>query len=280
MALIELKDLRKTFRTPQGQTVTAVDGVSLSVEAGECVGIIGESGSGKSTLGRLILRLHEADSGSIVLDGEDIRALTRQQLRRRRRHWQIVFQEPFASLNPRLTIRQIVEEPLIVARTYGTRAERLRRVMKTLEEVGLSADFLERRPANLSGGQQQRVGIARALVTDPTLVVLDEPTASLDLTIRASILRMLAELQVSRELTYVFISHDIETVRHFCSRVAVMHRGGFVETGTTREVLSNPQQPYTKALMSAAMPPIPYSPAAAGTGSDADTLNRTKAGTL
>ncbi|MCG2622561.1 ATP-binding cassette domain-containing protein [Arthrobacter sp. I2-34] len=241
---------------------------------------MGESGSGKSTLGRLILRLHEADSGSIILDGEDVRALTRQQLRRRRRHWQIVFQEPFASLNPRLTIRQIVEEPLIVARTSGTRADRLRRVTETLEEVGLSADFLERRPANLSGGQQQRVGIARALVTDPTLVVLDEPTASLDLTIRASILRMLAALQVSRGLTYVFISHDIETVRHFCSRVAVMHRGRFVETGTTRQVLSDPQQPYTQALMLAAMPPIPYSPNPAGAVSDGDSQDRTKAGTL
>ncbi|GAA3684095.1 ATP-binding cassette domain-containing protein [Arthrobacter ginkgonis] len=268
MPIIEVKDLRKTFRGPQGQEVVAVDGVSLSVEPGECVGIIGESGSGKSTLGRLILRLNEADSGSIVLDGEDVRALTRRQLRKRRRDWQIVFQEPFASLNPRLTIRQIVEEPLIVARTYGGRAERLRRVTRTLEEVGLSADFLERRPANLSGGQQQRVGIARALVTDPDLVVLDEPTASLDLTIRASILRMLAELQVSRGLTYVFISHDIETVGRFCSRVAVMRRGRIVETGATSEVLDNPQEPYTQALMSAAMPPIPYSPDAAGDVSD------------
>lgn len=261
MPIIELNDVRKTFRTPQGQTITAVDGVSLAVERGETVGIIGESGSGKSTLGRLILRLNEADSGSIRLEGEDIRALSKGQLRKRRRRWQIVFQEPFASLNPRLTIRQIVEEPLIVAKTYGSREERLRLVTKTLEEVGLSEEFLNRRPANLSGGQQQRVGIARCLVTDPTLVVLDEPTSSLDLTIRASILRMLARLQVARGLTYVFISHDIETVRHFCSKVAVMHRGRFVEEGTTHAVLTNPQQAYTQALMAAAMPPIPYVPA-------------------
>lgn len=260
MAIIEMKDVRKTFRTPQGSSVTAVDGVSLTVEHGETLGIIGESGSGKSTLGRLLLRLNEADSGSIVLEGEDIRALSKSQLRKRRRRWQIVFQEPFASLNPRLTIRQIVEEPLIVSKAYGSRAERLRRVVETLEEVGLSEDFLDRRPANLSGGQQQRVGIARCLVTDPTLVVLDEPTSSLDLTIRASILRMLAKLQVARDLTYVFISHDIDTVRHFCSRVAVMHHGQFVETGITHDVLSNPQQPYTQALMAAALPPIPYSP--------------------
>ncbi|GAA4045823.1 ATP-binding cassette domain-containing protein [Arthrobacter methylotrophus] len=260
MPIIELKDVRKTFRTPQGLPVKAVDGISLAVERGETLGIIGESGSGKSTLGRLILRLIEADSGTILLEGEDIRALSKAQLRKRRRHWQIVFQEPFASLNPRLTIRQIVEEPLIVAKAYGSRAERLRRVADTLEEVGLSQEFLDRRPANLSGGQQQRVGIARCLVTDPSLVVLDEPTSSLDLTIRASILRMLAKLQVSRGLTYVFVSHDIETVRHFCSRVAVMHRGRFVETGITDDVLSNPQQPYTQALMSAAMPPIPYTP--------------------
>ncbi|UZX03167.1 ABC transporter ATP-binding protein [Arthrobacter sp. CDRTa11] len=262
MAIIEMKDVRKTFRTPQGTTVTAVDGVSFGVERGETLGIIGESGSGKSTLGRLILRLNEADSGSIFLEGEDIRALSKAQLRKRRRRWQIVFQEPFASLNPRLTIRQIVEEPLVVSKTYGSRTERLQRVIETLNEVGLSEEFLNRRPANLSGGQQQRVGIARCLVTDPTLVVLDEPTSSLDLTIRASILRMLAKLQVARDLTYVFISHDIETVRHFCSRVAVMHHGQFVETGTTHEVLSNPQQPYTQALMAAALPPVPYSPEA------------------
>jgi ABC-type oligopeptide transport system ATPase subunit len=262
MPIIELKDVRKTFRSPQGQLVTAVDGVSLAVERGETLGIIGESGSGKSTLGRLILRLIEADSGTILLEGEDIRDLSKAQLRKRRRRWQIVFQEPFASLNPRLTIRQIVEEPLIVAKTYGSRAERLRRVTETLEEVGLSQDFLGRRPANLSGGQQQRVGIARCLVTDPTLVVLDEPTSSLDLTIRASILRMLARLQVARGLTYVFVSHDIDTVRHFCTSVAVMHRGRFVETGSTDDVLSNPREPYTQALMSAAMPPIPYNPGA------------------
>lgn len=260
MPIIEMKDVRKTFRTPQGQSVTAVDGVSLAVEHGETLGIIGESGSGKSTLGRLILRLIEADSGSIFLEGEDIRALSKSQLRKRRRRWQIVFQEPFASLNPRLTIRQIVEEPLIVSKANGSRAERLRHVIETLEEVGLSDDFLNRRPANLSGGQQQRVGIARCLVTDPTLMVLDEPTSSLDLTIRASILRMLAKLQVARDLTYVFISHDIETVRHFCSRVAVMHQGQFVETGATHAVLSSPQQAYTQELMAAALPPIPYSP--------------------
>ncbi|MEZ2388062.1 ABC transporter ATP-binding protein [bacterium RCC_150] len=260
MPIIELKDVRKTFRSPRGHFVTAVDGISLAVESGETLGIIGESGSGKSTLGRLMLRLIEADSGTVLLEGEDIRALSKAQLRSRRRRWQIVFQEPFASLNPRLTIRQIVEEPLIVAKTYGSREERLRRVTDTLEEVGLSQDFLNRRPANLSGGQQQRVGIARCLVTDPALVVLDEPTSSLDLTIRASILRMLARLQRSRGLTYVFVSHDIETVRHFCSRVAVMHRGRFVETGTTDNVLFDPQQPYTQALMSAAMPPIPYNP--------------------
>jgi ABC-type oligopeptide transport system ATPase subunit len=258
VAIVEVKNLRKTFPTPQGRNVTAVDGISLSVEAGECLGIIGESGSGKSTLGRLILRLHEADSGSIYLEGQDVRGLAPRALRKRRRNWQIVFQEPFASLNPRLTIRQIVEEPLIVAGTYGSRSQRLERVVRTLEEVGLSAEFLDRRPANLSGGQQQRVGIARSLVTDPSIVVLDEPTASLDLTIRASILRMLAELQEARGLTYLFISHDIDTVRHFCSRVAVMHRGRFVEVGTAREVLHDPQQPYTRRLMAAAMPPLPF----------------------
>lgn len=269
MSLLELVDVSKTFRTPH-EVVRAVGGITLSVVAGETLGIIGESGSGKSTLGRLILRLNEPDSGSIVIEGQDVLALTRRQLRRQRRHWQMVFQEPFASLNPRLTVRQIVEEPLIVAK-MGTRAERRACVTATLEEVGLSADFLDRRPANLSGGQQQRVGIARALVTKPSLVVLDEPTSSLDLTIRASILRMLASLRASRELTYVFISHDIETVRHFCSRVAVMHHGQFVEVGPTRDVLANPQHPYTKALISAALPVVPYSAVVAATHSSDGT---------
>ncbi|WP_054009953.1 ABC transporter ATP-binding protein [Arthrobacter sp. ERGS1:01] len=260
MAIIEVKDLFKTFQAPGGRVVAAVDNVSFSVEAGTCLGIIGESGSGKSTLGRLLLRLHEADSGSILLDGQDIRALGAAALRKQRQHWQIVFQEPFASLNPRLSIRQIVEEPLIVARTFKSRSERQEKVVRTLEEVGLSAEFLDRRPANLSGGQQQRVGIARALVTDPTIVVLDEPTSSLDLTIRASILRMLSELQRARGLTYVFISHDIDTVRHFCSQVAVMHRGRFIEVGTAHDVLNDSREPYTQKLLAAAMPPLSYIP--------------------
>ena len=258
MALIELDDVTKTFALPHGGTKVAVDGITLTVDRGECLGIIGESGSGKSTLGRLILRLLEADRGTIRLEGQDIRALGARELRRNRHRWQIVFQEPFASLNPRLTIGQIVEEPLVVAGGYGSRAERRRRVIDTLEEVGLSEDFLDRRPANLSGGQQQRVGIARALVTDPSLVVLDEPTASLDLTIRASILRMLNRLREARGLTYVFISHDIETVRHFCSHVVVMHQGRFVESGSAQQVLDEPREDYTRNLMAAAMPPIPY----------------------
>ncbi|MBO0980081.1 ABC transporter ATP-binding protein [Microbacterium sp. SD291] len=258
MAIIELKDVVKAFPLPHGGSKIAVDGISLAVEQGECLGIIGESGSGKSTLGRLILRLYEADSGTVLLDGRDIGALSPRELRRSRHRWQIVFQEPFASLNPRLTIGQIVEEPLIVAGSVRSRVARRERVARTLEEVGLSGDFLDRRPANLSGGQQQRVGIARALVTDPSIVVLDEPTASLDLTIRASILRMLNRLRESRDLTYVFISHDIETVRHFCSRVMVMHHGRFVESGPALQVLDNPQEEYTRGLMSAAMPPIPY----------------------
>ena len=258
MAFVEVSGLTKTFQGPQGQTITAVDDVSFTVEAGECLAVIGTSGSGKSTLGRLILRLMEADSGSIIVGGQDVLALSRRQMRRRRRDWQIVFQEPFASLNPRLTIRQIVEEPLIVAKMYGSRHDRLEKVISSLEEVGLSTDFLDRRPANLSGGQQQRVGIARALVTDPELLVLDEPTASLDLTIRASILRLLASLREARGLTYIFISHDIESVRHFSSRVLVMNRARFVEIGTSQQVLENPQHEYTRALIAAAMPPVPY----------------------
>ena len=269
MALIELTDVVKTFPGPHGTTTIAVDGVSLSVERGDCLGVIGESGSGKSTLGRLLLRLYDVDSGSVVLDGQDISRLSKREMRRHRRHWQIVFQEPFASLNPRLTIGQIVEEPLIVAGDYGNRAARRERVIATLAEVGLPPEFLDRRPANLSGGQQQRVGIARALVTDPSIIVLDEPTASLDLTIRASVLRVLNRLREARGLTYVFISHDIETVRHFCSDVVVMHQGRFVEGGPALEVLDAPREEYTRNLMAAAMPPIPYQ----GRAADPDALD-------
>lgn len=251
MAFVEAHDLVKRYARPDGQELVAVDHVGFSLEEGDCLGVIGESGSGKSTLARLVLRLIEPDEGRVSIDGVDVRALRKVDLRKRRAGWQIVFQEPFASLNPRMRIEDIVAEPLVIHRPQQSARERRELVVNTLEEVGLSGDMLQRRPAHLSGGQQQRVGIARALVTDPSFVVLDEPTASLDMTIRASVLRILDRLRRDRGLTYLFISHDIATVESMCSHVAVMRHGRMVETGEACDVLTNPQADYTRELLAA-----------------------------
>ncbi|MFE4413988.1 oligopeptide/dipeptide ABC transporter ATP-binding protein [Streptomyces sp. NPDC056821] len=251
------KDLTRTFPGRDGSRVFAADGVNLTLGEGETLGVIGESGSGKSTLGRLLVRLLDPDRGTVSIAGTDLGSLGKRELRKRRSDFQVVFQEPYASLNPRLTVGAIVEEPLIATGKTRSKAERRERVVSTLAEVGLSADYLPRRPADLSGGQQQRVGIARALVTDPRVIVLDEPTSSLDLTVRAGVLRMLAEMQKARGLAYVFISHDIHTVGRLCSRTAVMYLGRIVEHGPTEEVLARPQHPYTKALLSAALSVMP-----------------------
>ena len=250
MAFVEVRDLAKVYHR-RDSSVRAVDGVSLDINRGESLGVIGESGSGKSTLTRLVLRLIDADSGSVVIDGTDIGTLRKTELRRRRRDWQIVFQEPYASLNPRLSIHQIVAEPLVVGAERLTAAQRRDRVVAILDEVGLASEFLDRRPINLSGGQQQRVGIARALITEPSFVVLDEPTASLDVTIRSSILVMLARLRRERGLTYLLISHDITSVESMCSHIAVMRGGQFVESGSMSDVSERPQHEYTRSLLSA-----------------------------
>ncbi|WP_037368001.1 oligopeptide/dipeptide ABC transporter ATP-binding protein [Amycolatopsis orientalis] len=257
MPVLVAEDLRRTFPGPGGSQVRAVDGVNLAVSEGETLGLIGESGSGKSTLGRLLVRLLDADRGTVTLDGRELTGLRGAALRRSRRDFQIVFQEPFASLNPRLKVGAIVEEPLLVNGKSGTKAQRRQRVLDTLADVGLSPEHCARRPADLSGGQQQRVGIARALVTGPRFVVLDEPTSSLDLTVRAEVLQLLARLQHERGLTFLFISHDIHTVRRLCSRTAVMYLGRIVEIGPTESVLAHPRHPYTKALLSAALPVDP-----------------------
>lgn len=249
MVFVEAKGLVKRYTKPDGEAVLAVNEVSLAIERGESLGVIGESGSGKSTLGRLMLRLIESDEGSIRIGDIDVRALSGPELRRRRASWQIVFQEPFASLNPRMRIEDIVAEPLRVHEPRLSSRARRERVVNILEEVGLSGDLLQRRPAHLSGGQQQRVGVARALITDPEFVVLDEPTASLDMTIRSSVLRTLDRLRRTRGLTYLFVSHDITTVETMCTHVAVMRRGDLVESGTADQVLTSPQEKYTQDLL-------------------------------
>ena len=280
MAFLTAQNLKRTFasRRRGAQAVIAVDNVSLSVDRGQTLGLVGESGSGKSTLGRLISRLIEPDEGSVILGDVDLTRLRGHKLRLARSEFQVVFQEPFASLNPRMAVGQIIEEPLLATRLVRSRGERRDRVAAILEEVGLPLEFLDRRPADLSGGQQQRVGIARALVSKPKLVILDEPTSSLDQTVRAEILSLLAGLQQTHGLTFIFISHDIHTVRRLCDRTAVMHLGRIVETGDTADVLERPQHPYTRKLLSAALSLTPGRNVSEFSSDDEDTVSSARPG--
>ena len=233
----------------QAKLIRAVDGVSLSVAKGETLGLVGESGCGKSTLGRAILRLTEPTAGSVRFDGEELTSLPRGEMRKLRRRMQMIFQDPFASLNPKMTVRQTVSEPL---RVFGTpRGEIADRLAELLETVGLDQRHSERYPREFSGGQRQRIAIARALAAEPDLIVADEPLSALDVSIQAQVMNLLKRLQRERDLTYLFISHDLRVVRHFADRVAVMYLGRIVEIGPAREVYADPLMPYTKALISA-----------------------------
>ena len=242
------------WRAPR--VVRAVDGVSIRVAAGETLGLVGESGCGKSTLARCVLRLIEPTRGRVLLDGEDLTALPEEALRRRRRDIQMVFQDPTASLNPRLSVAATVEEPLAL-HTPLTGAARRGRVDEVLEEVGLGAGLRDRYPHQLSGGQRQRVNIARAIATHPRLVVLDEPTSALDVSLRARVILLLAELKRRMGMTYLFISHDLSTVRYLCDRVAVMYLGVLVEEAPAAELFDHPAHPYTRALLSCIPVPDP-----------------------
>ena len=257
MTLLELDDVTKTFQRGHGPKVLAVAGVSFTLDPGETLAIIGESGSGKSTVGRLAIGLIPLTSGEARFEGTTLGNLSAHDLRALRPNMQAVFQEPFQSLNPRMRIVDIVEEPLIIHHKELSRGQRRERTLETLAHVGLPPEVSFVYPRVLSGGQQQRVGIARALVTRPKLVILDEPTSSLDLSVRAQILGLLRRLQEELELAYLFISHDISTVEYMSDRVAVMHRGKFIEVGKADEVLNNPQEDYTKALLSARLSVVP-----------------------
>lgn len=255
--LLEVRNLVKHFPIKGTQAlVKAVNDVSFSVGRGETLGLIGESGSGKTTVGRCILRLIDPTGGEIVFDGRPIGSLAEDQFRPLRRRIQLVFQDPFRSLNPRMSVREIVREPLRLNR-IGTKAEQDDRVLELIERVELEPDDLRRFPHQLSGGQQQRVGIARAIATNPDLIVLDEPTSSLDITIRGRITDLLLNLQSELGLSYVYISHDLTTVEHLCHRVAVMYLGSIVEIGTKDQVFYAPEHPYAKALLSSALVPDP-----------------------
>ena len=257
-SLLEVRDLVKYFPVTRRdglrsikETVHAVDGISLTLGKGETLGIVGESGCGKSTAGRAILRLIDPTAGSITLNGTDVMALDAEALRRLRSEMNIVFQDPFAALDPRMMIGDIVTEPLQAHGISSTRTERWERARELLKTVGLRPEFVARYPHEFSGGQRQRVGIARAIATDPQMLVLDEPISALDISIRAQILNLLEDLQEQRGISYLFIAHDLSVVRHICERTAVMYLGKIVEEGPSDRVFAFPKHPYTQALLAA-----------------------------
>jgi oligopeptide transport system ATP-binding protein len=259
-ALLEVKQLKKHFPVEEGlfsfssNPVKAVDDISFTIYEGETFGLVGESGCGKSTTGRTLMRLNDPTEGTITFKGHDITSLSERKLRKLRKHMQMIFQDPFASLNPRHTVEKILEEPLIV-HNIGTKKERKKMVREMLEVVGLSGDYAKRYPHQFSGGQRQRIGIARALILNPNLIVADEPVSALDVSIQSQILNLMKDLQEKFNLTYLFIAHDLSVVRHICDRVGVMYLGGLVEMSESDNLYENPKHPYTKALLSAV--PIP-----------------------
>ena len=247
--LLETKNLKKYFPAGPGMTLHALDGINLRIRPGRTLGVVGESGCGKSTLGRTILRLTEPTEGQIFLNGQEITGLSQSQLRKLRTKMQLIFQDPYASLNPRMTVEDSIAEPMLVNRMFKTKAEAYGRVDELMETVGLAPRNASLFPHEISGGLRQRVGIARALATNPEFIVCDEPVTALDVSIQAQILNLLMDLQDQFGMSYLFITHDLSVVKHISHDIAVMYLGQCVESGTTEEIFKHPAHPYTRALL-------------------------------
>ena len=247
--LLETKNLKKYFPAGPGMTLHALDGINLRIRPGRTLGVVGESGCGKSTLGRTILRLTEPTEGQIFLNGQEITGLSQSQLRKLRTKMQLIFQDPYASLNPRMTVEDSIAEPMLVNRMFRTKAEAYGRVDELMETVGLAPRNASLFPHEISGGLRQRVGIGRALATNPEFIVCDEPVSALDVSIQAQILNLLMDLQDQMGMSYLFITHDLSVVKHISHDIAVMYLGQCVESGTTEEIFKHPAHPYTRALL-------------------------------
>ncbi len=252
--IVETKNLKKYFRTSRGD-LHAVDDIHLSIEKGKTLGVVGESGCGKSTLGRVILRLLEPTEGEVLFEGQDICRLPARQMEKMRRQLQIIFQDPFSSLNPRLSVSDIIADPIRTNKVLSHKQEIQERVVELMHTVGLSDRFINAYPHELDGGRRQRIGVARALALDPQFIVCDEPVSALDVSIQAQILNLMMDLQEERNLTYLFITHDMSVVKHISNQIMVMYMGQCVEVAPTDELFQNPIHPYTQALLSAI--PVP-----------------------
>lgn len=254
-ALLQVNNLKKHFSMGKGQTLKAVDDVSFHIEQGETFGIVGESGCGKSTAGRTIIGLYNRTEGEVLYDGKNVHSMTEKERFAFHRKMQMIFQDPYASLNPRSTVQEIISEPMEVHGLYPNKKERLERVYQLLEDVGLNRDHANRYPHEFSGGQRQRIGIARALALDPEFIIADEPISALDVSVQAQVVNLLKGLQKKKGLTYLFIAHDLSMVKHISDRIGVMYLGNLVELTTSENLYKNPLHPYTQALLSAI--PIP-----------------------
>jgi len=252
--ILEVEGLKKYFKTPKGM-LHAVDDVTFSIAPGKTLGVVGESGCGKSTTGRTILRLTEPTAGKVTFEGQDILSLGKEDMRKMRQKMQIIFQDPYSSINPRMTVSDIIEEPLKLHKLCGSKKEREERVDQMMETVGIANRLVNSYPHELDGGRRQRVGIARALILNPSFVVCDEPVSALDVSIQAQILNLMQDLQEQLNLTYMFITHNLSVVNHLADEIAVMYLGQIVEKAPAVELFEHPQHPYTKALLSAI--PIP-----------------------